>query len=110
MRSIKTSGLCFYGDYDVDGVTSLALLHEMLSAYGASPAPFLPSRMEEGYGLSREGIERCCQSHRPQLLIAVDCGTSSAAEIQDLGARGVEVIVLDHHEPKASAASLRGGS
>lgn len=92
--------IVLYGDYDVDGVTSLALLHEMLAAYGASPAPFLPSRMEEGYGLSREGIERCCQSHRPQLLVAVDCGTSSAAEIRDLGARGVEVIVLDHHEPK----------
>jgi single-stranded-DNA-specific exonuclease len=92
--------IVLYGDYDVDGVTSLALLHEMLSAYGASPAPFLPSRMEEGYGLSREGIERCCQTYRPQLLIAVDCGTSSVSEIRDLAARGVEVIVLDHHEPK----------
>jgi len=92
--------IVLYGDYDVDGVTSLALLQEMLSAYGASPAPFLPSRMEEGYGLSREGIERCCQTYRPQLLIAVDCGTSSVSEIGDLAARGVEVIVLDHHEPK----------
>ncbi len=90
-----------YGDYDVDGVTSLALLHEMLAAYGAAPALFLPSRMEEGYGLSREGIERCWQAHQPQLLIAVDCGTSSAAEIADLVRRGAEVIVLDHHEPKA---------
>ena len=89
-----------YGDYDVDGVTSLALLSEMLRAYGATPALFLPSRMEEGYGLSREGIERCCQTHRPQLLIAVDCGTSSRTEIADLRARGVDVIVLDHHEPK----------
>ena len=92
--------IVLYGDYDVDGVTSLALLHEMLSAYGASPAPFLPSRMEEGYGLSREGIERCCQTLRPQLLIAVDCGTSSVAEILALNARGIDVIVLDHHEPK----------
>ncbi len=92
--------IVLYGDYDVDGVTSLALLNEMLLAYGAAPALFLPSRMEEGYGLSREGIERCWQTHQPSLLIAVDCGTSSCVEIADLCARGVEVIVLDHHEPK----------
>ncbi|MDQ3197649.1 MAG: single-stranded-DNA-specific exonuclease RecJ [Verrucomicrobiota bacterium] len=89
-----------YGDYDVDGVTSLALLNEMLSAYGTTPALFLPSRMEEGYGLSREAIERCCRAHSPQLLIAVDCGTSSCAEIAELRTRGIDVIVLDHHEPK----------
>jgi len=101
LRAIdRSERIVLFGDYDVDGVTSLALLHEMLSAYGESPAPFLPSRMEEGYGLSHEGIERCCQTHDPQLLIAVDCGTSSATEICDLTARGVDVIVLDHHEPK----------
>jgi single-stranded-DNA-specific exonuclease len=89
-----------YGDYDVDGVTSLALLDEMLCAYGATPALFLPSRMEEGYGLSLEGIERCWQTHRPELLIAVDCGTSSSAEIAGVRARGADAIVLDHHELK----------
>lgn len=93
--------IVLYGDYDVDGVTSLALLNEMLSAYGAAPAVFLPSRIEEGYGLSKEGIERCWQSHQPQLLIAVDCGTSSCAEIAEIRARGADVIVLDHHEPKS---------
>ncbi len=90
-----------YGDYDVDGVTSLALLNEMLVAYGAPPALFLPSRIDEGYGLSPEGVARCWQLHQPQLLVAVDCGTSSCAEIADLKARGADVIVFDHHEPKA---------
>lgn len=94
--------IVLYGDYDVDGVTSLALLHEMLLAYGVAPALFLPSRMEEGYGLSREGIERCVEMHEPQLLIAVDCGTSSIAEVASICSRGVEVIVLDHHEPKGA--------
>ncbi|HEY2800007.1 MAG TPA: single-stranded-DNA-specific exonuclease RecJ [Chthoniobacterales bacterium] len=93
--------IVLYGDYDVDGVTSLALLHEMLAAYGAGPALFLPSRMEEGYGLSPEGVERCWQLYQPQLLIAVDCGTSSCAEIAAITVRGADVIVLDHHEPKA---------
>src|SRR5436190_12344932 len=57
--------------------------------------------MEEGYGLSRESIERCLEKHRPQLLIAVDCGTSSVAEVADLNKRGVDVIILDHHELKS---------
>ncbi len=90
-----------FGDYDVDGVTSLALLAETLRAYGATPDLFLPMRMEEGYGLSRESMERCVDQHHPQLLIALDCGTSSATEIADLGRRGVDVIVVDHHEPKS---------
>jgi single-stranded-DNA-specific exonuclease len=91
-----------FGDYDVDGVTSLALLTEMLRAYGSTPELFLPLRMEEGYGLSRESVERCLEQHHPQLLIAVDCGTSSVSEIADLTRRGVDVIVLDHHEPKSA--------
>lgn len=94
--------IVLFGDYDVDGVTSLALLSEMLRAYQATPELFLPLRMEEGYGLSPESVDRCCEKHDPQLLIAVDCGTSSLAEIATLKGRGVEVIVLDHHEPKTA--------
>ncbi len=93
--------IVLFGDYDVDGVTSLALLNEMLRAYGATPELFLPLRREEGYGLSRESVERCLEQHRPQLLIALDCGTSSVNEISELKKRGVDVIVLDHHEPKS---------
>ena len=73
-----------FGDYDVDGVTSLALLAEMLRGYGGAPELFLPVRMEEGYGLSPESVERCLGQHQPQLLIAIDCGTSSLKEIADL--------------------------
>jgi len=91
-----------FGDYDVDGVTSLVLLAEILRAYGAAPDLFLPLRMEEGYGLSRESMERCLAQHRPRLLIAVDCGTSSVTEIAEISQRGVDVIVLDHHEPKSA--------
>src|ERR1043166_366545 len=53
--------IVLFGDYDVDGVTSLALLAEMLQRYGAAPELFLPLRMEEGYGLSKESVERCCE-------------------------------------------------
>ena len=92
--------IVLYGDYDVDGVTSLALLSRVLKAYGAEPACFLPSRVDEGYGLSQDGVARCMSEHAPQLVVAVDCGTSSVAEIAALAAEGVDVIVLDHHECK----------
>jgi single-stranded-DNA-specific exonuclease len=94
--------IVIFGDYDVDGVTSMALLAEMLRAYSAMPELFLPLRLEEGYGLSRESVERCIEQHHPQLLIAVDCGTSSVVEIADLAERGVDVMVLDHHEPQSA--------
>ena len=91
--------IVLYGDYDVDGVASLALLHRLLAAYGARVECFLPLRAEEGYGLSAAGLERCIERHAPDLLVAVDCGTNSVAEIAAMRARGIDVIVLDHHEP-----------
>jgi single-stranded-DNA-specific exonuclease len=96
----RSERIVLYGDYDVDGVTSLALLTRVLRAYGAEPACFLPSRADEGYGLSADGVARCVETLRPQLLIAVDCGTGSVAEIAALGAQGIDVIVIDHHECK----------
>jgi single-stranded-DNA-specific exonuclease len=92
--------IVLYGDYDVDGVTSLAILTDLLTAYGVPPACFLPLRVEEGYGLSAEGVARCVETLQPNLLLAVDCGTTSAREIGALQNAGVDVIVLDHHEPQ----------
>ena len=92
--------IVLYGDYDVDGVTSLALLTRVLRAYGAEAPCFLPLRADEGYGLSADGVARCVAEHAPRLLIAVDCGTSSVAEIAGLQAQGVDVVVIDHHECK----------
>ncbi|HEX8371177.1 MAG TPA: single-stranded-DNA-specific exonuclease RecJ [Chthoniobacterales bacterium] len=90
--------IVLYGDYDVDGVTSLTMLRRMLAQYGNTAACFLPHRVDEGYGLSTDGIERCLAEHAPKLLIAVDCGTSSAREIAALASKDIDVIVLDHHE------------
>jgi single-stranded-DNA-specific exonuclease len=95
----KKERIVIYGDYDVDGVTSSALLTRVLSAAGATVTNFLPQRMDEGYGLSIDGITRCLKEHKPQLLVAVDCGTSSIQEIADLKKHGVDTVVLDHHEP-----------
>lgn len=91
--------IVLYGDYDVDGVTSLALFTRFLRLYGAQVECFLPLRVDEGYGLSAEGLRRCRETCHPQLLIAIDCGTASAREIAELAAHGVETIVFDHHLP-----------
>lgn len=91
--------IALYGDYDVDGITSLAILARVLKAYGAEAPCFLPLRAEEGYGVSEAGVDRCLELHNPSLLIAVDCGTTSVKEIARLRSRGVDVVVLDHHEP-----------
>jgi single-stranded-DNA-specific exonuclease len=100
--------IVIYGDYDVDGLTSSALLTRVLHAVcperleaGATVDNFLPYRMDEGYGLSADGIARCLREYKPDLLIAVDCGTSSVNEIAELGRHGMDVIVLDHHEPSS---------
>ena len=92
--------VCLYGDYDVDGVTSIAVMRRLLHAYGLEPRHFIPRRSNEGYGLSIAALERCMQEGpKPDLLIAVDCGTVSVDEIAALRADGVDVIVVDHHEP-----------
>ncbi len=92
--------VCIYGDYDVDGVSSVTLLHAILSAYGIRCDCFIPVRTREGYGLSDEGIAHALTQcgERPDLVITVDCGTSSVDEVQQLNAMGIDVVILDHHE------------
>ncbi len=92
--------VCIYGDYDVDGVTSITLMRKILMAYGLNPRHFIPHRGSEGYGLSVAAIERCLsEGAQPDLLITVDCGTVSVAEVSDLKDRGIDVLIVDHHEP-----------
>jgi single-stranded-DNA-specific exonuclease len=81
-------------------VTSIAVMRRMLHAYGLEPRHFIPLRSSEGYGLSKAALERCMrEGPKPDLLIAVDCGTVSLDEIAGLRADGIDVIVVDHHEP-----------
>lgn len=88
------------GDYDVDGVTSTALLVSILRRFGINPRFVVPRRAEDGYGLSRSAIDRALEQGRPQLFIALDCGTNSHDEVAFLQAQGVDVIVIDHHRSK----------
>ncbi|MCD8483920.1 MAG: single-stranded-DNA-specific exonuclease RecJ [Verrucomicrobia bacterium] len=98
----KDEKIIVYGDYDVDGVTSTVLLISVLNRYGIHPRYFVPMRLEEGYGLSSAGVERALQDGKPDLLIAVDCGTSSHSEVAQLRSQGIDVIIIDHHTSKES--------
>lgn len=89
--------MVIFGDYDVDGITSSALLWRVLRQLGGEVETFLPLRMEEGYGLSQEGVERCVEQHRPAVLIAVDCGTTALKQVAWLREQGIDVIIIDHH-------------
>lgn len=85
-----------YGDFDADGVTSTALLVHALQRLGAVVEPYIPDRVDEGYGLSLGSMEKLAD-RGTSLLVTVDCGISSVDEIALASARGMEVIVTDHH-------------
>jgi single-stranded-DNA-specific exonuclease RecJ len=87
-----------YGDYDVDGITGTALIFEMLQRLGAKVAYYIPQRLEEGYGLNLQAINKA-KEQGVKLLITVDCGISSVVEIALANELGIDVIVTDHHEP-----------
>ncbi|MBC8324884.1 MAG: single-stranded-DNA-specific exonuclease RecJ [Verrucomicrobia subdivision 3 bacterium] len=87
-----------FGDYDVDGVTSATLLLDSLRLLGWSVEAYLPHRIDEGYGLTEEGVANCLKKYQPNLLLAVDCGSTSVDVIAGLKTNGIDVIVLDHHQ------------
>ena len=95
-----------FGDYDVDGVTSTALLLEFLRALGWCVEYHLPHRLEEGYGLTLDSVERCLGKVAARLLIAVDCGSTAVECIESLKQRGVDVVVVDHHQVSGPPPAL----
>ncbi len=96
-----------YGDYDVDGVTSTVLLSGFLRSAGADVTTYVPHRLVEGYGLNEEAVERLAAAG-VNLIVTLDCGITSVAEVAAAARRGVDVVVVDHHTvpvelPAASA-------
>jgi single-stranded-DNA-specific exonuclease len=88
--------VAIFGDFDVDGVTSTAILVEALSALGAKPLPYLPHRMREGYGPNLAAIRQLAD-RGASVLVTADCGTSAVVEIAEANALGMDALVLDHH-------------
>ncbi|MFH0828334.1 MAG: DHH family phosphoesterase, partial [Candidatus Omnitrophota bacterium] len=97
-----------HGDYDVDGVTSVALLENTFKKLGADVCHYIPHRLNEGYGLSRN-ILGICQEKGIKLLVTADCGTNNSCLIKQLREKKIEVVITDHHEP-SNADSLNCAS
>src|ERR671911_326991 len=94
----RGSVIAVFGDYDVDGVCSTAMLLQTLRALGADPVWELPSRFDEGYGLSGPAVERL-GGRGVQLLVTVDCGITAVEQVAAARAAGLDVVITDHHRP-----------
>lgn len=97
----RSERITIYGDYDVDGTTSTAMLTLFLRSLGARVSYHIPDRFTEGYGLSMAGIDRCliAPEGKPDLIITIDCGVTAIAPVAYARQCGVDVIICDHHEP-----------
>lgn len=87
-----------YGDYDVDGITSTALVFLVLNRLGANVSYYLPNRLVEGYGISEDGLQEA-ERRKVDLLITVDCGITAVEEFTVARDMGIDCIITDHHEP-----------
>ena len=90
--------IAIYGDYDVDGITSVSILWHLLRVLGRKADYYIPHRVDEGYGLNPEAVGQLAEAG-VSLLITVDCGITACEEIALAGQLGMEVIVTDHHQP-----------
>ena len=96
----RGEAVAVYGDYDVDGITATCLLTEYLTGLGGQVIPYIPDRMEEGYGLNKEAVAALAQQG-VKLIITVDCGITAVDEVAFAKELGVDVVVTDHHECKS---------
>ena len=94
----KQENVTIYGDYDVDGITSITVLKSYLQDRGLEVNTYIPNRLDEGYGLNNNAIDKIAKSGC-ELMITVDCGISAIDEINYATSLGIETIVTDHHEP-----------
>ncbi|MFH0749424.1 MAG: single-stranded-DNA-specific exonuclease RecJ [Candidatus Gottesmanbacteria bacterium] len=95
----KKESIVVYADYDADGITAGAIMWEALYALGAHVMPYVPHRIEEGYGLSEKGIQTCITEFNPSLIITVDHGITAWQQVEYAKKLGIDVIVTDHHLP-----------
>ena len=95
----KNELICIYGDYDVDGVTSTVILYKALKNIGANVIYYIPDREEEGYGLNIEAINEV-KNKGVDIIFTCDNGIASIEEVAYIKQNGMDIIILDHHEPR----------
>lgn len=89
--------IVIYGDYDVDGVTSVSILYKYLKAFGAAVTYYIPSRLGEGYGVSKSAIDRIC-AQGADLIVTVDTGITAVDEAEYIKSLGCDLVITDHHK------------
>ena len=100
LSTIENEGrICIYGDYDTDGVTSVALLRDVLKELGANVSYYIPSRFDEGYGLNNSALDKI-KDAGTDLVITVDCGCTSVDEVEHAKEIGLNIMITDHHSIK----------
>ena len=95
----KGSRILIFGDYDCDGIGASAILYLTLKELNSNVEVFIPTRVEDGYGLSLDTLKRVVASKAPNLIITVDCGIGSIEEVDYAKSQGIDVLITDHHEP-----------
>ena len=98
-KAKEVGKIFIYGDYDVDGITAVSLLLRVMNKIGITAEYYLPDRLIEGYGISKNGIDAIIKSGA-DLIISVDCGITAVEEVEYAKQNGIDVIITDHHEPK----------
>lgn len=97
-RAIKNNEkICIYGDYDVDGITSITIMYQFLTKLGADVMYYLPDRLIEGYGINNNALDEI-KSKGVGLVITVDCGITAIAEVEHAKEIGLDICITDHHE------------
>ena len=91
--------IAVFGDYDVDGITSTVLLRDYLKSCGVKCLRYIPRRIEDGYGLSKDAIQSLWDQGAT-LMITVDCGVTGNEEVDFAASLGMDVVITDHHECK----------
>jgi single-stranded-DNA-specific exonuclease len=93
----KHESIIVYADYDADGVTAGSIMWEAIFALGGSVMPYIPHRVDEGYGLSEKGIDAVIEKYHPTLIVTVDHGITCHDEVEYAKKHGIDVVVTDHH-------------
>ncbi len=104
LKKIKENkkSIVVYTDYDADGITGGAILWETLYKMGFNVMPYVPDRIKEGYGFSKQGIDKVISQYHPSLIISVDHGITARKEVEYAAKKGVKIIITDHHlKPKS---------
>ncbi|MDA8990697.1 single-stranded-DNA-specific exonuclease RecJ [Opitutales bacterium] len=103
---VKNEEILLVGDYDVDGISSVSIIQKTITLFEGKSSYVIPKRKDEGYGLSEKVLTRGLLGKKASLVIALDCGTNSLEEADFLKSKGIDLIIVDHHQAKGEISKI----